>query len=412
VAANSGAWKCVIASRFSPHRDANVLQPSPRHRDLDRLSRVGQAAARFPSIGMNMFGLARLALLSSLSIFSISAAAQVVDETKPYDVSPYWLKAAAPDASPLVRVVLGQALQLQTTTGMPVFSVPAATGRAIREAATHDAATDPMVQALDLTAMSREEASGQRVAAIDLLVKSIADNAYFGLALLGQPEIQGDAALEQKILAQAANATRYRSSYELVQKALYQRFLALHWAQTLPPGDRGNLDDQEAAVISASGFAAAFAIPGNGAVLKLCKSADQARRVDCLRLGQHLFAGSDNVADAIIALRLIELGAATDADKEQAVRERRRIEWQQSQMAKLWQDGARDATQISASLRRHLLLTTQETELVALRHTLEIENLPLDPPTGWRSRAEEIRALQAALDTARESAKDAAKKTD
>ena len=90
--------------------------------------------------------------------------------------------------------------------------------------------------------------------------------------------------------------------------------------------------------------------------------------------------------DKMIGLSLFERDAADAGEKNAILSERRRLHWQQEQLIPFWSDAASNG----ALQRRYWELLGSESDLTAMQRTLEAMNLPLDPPTSWRSQAEKL----------------------
>ncbi len=297
-----------------------------------------------------------------------------------------YLRAATSAATPVSRLLLSRGLEFMLLPGNSPNAIAASQWRTIRDGAVRDGADDPMVQAVFLLNDRPVTASAAlRDHAVDLLTRHVADNGQFGLVLLTLPEVAGDPQAEQAILHQAAQATNFASTYTTARRALVADLADMHWTPdpTLPAA-LAKTPDNIVAAMMASSLAAAGALGQFGPIFKLCKSSVDAVRVDCQQLGQRLFAGSETAIDIMMALRLIEMTAPDDAVRLQAANERRRFEWQTEQLGTLWAGGAPD----TPAIRRHLALQRQLTELEAMRQTLVDLNLPLEPPSQWRSRSE------------------------
>jgi hypothetical protein len=87
----------------------------------------------------------------------------------------------------------------------------------------------------------------------------------------------------------------------------------------------------------------------------------------------------------MIGLSLFERSAA-DAKEKNAILSERRLHWQQEQLIPFWLDAASNGS----LQRRYWELLGSESELTAMQRTLEAMNLPLEPPTSWRSQAEKL----------------------
>lgn len=299
-------------------------------------------------------------------------------------------RAAQPEAPALVRLLLASMMEAHLAAAPGATPARFAATKDIRAGALRDGSDDLMVLAMSLN--SGTKAPGDDVArlrAMNLLTAAIADNAQFGLVLLGQPEISGDAQLSADILHQMAGARSFESPYTVASQALARRFLQT--GVTRMPGvtDALGYDDQSLAISTGTVLAAALALPSYAPVVTLCKQpARESVRGDCQQFGRRLLANADTVIDALIAAKVVEWTAPDAVARTQAANEHRRVYWQQMQVADLL-DGRKSG---NGARSRYLASVLQEAEMEAMRNALRAENLPLDPPTGWKSPSERYQA--------------------
>lgn len=339
-------------------------------------------------------------LLLALSLHGALAAAAVPGESGAADESPQqlaamqrrqelFLQAATGDAPAALRLLLAAQALSPILDEFRLSPVARGQWQEVRARALQDGAGDAVVQAVLLCYIEHPDAS-ERSAAIDALLAALPENGYFGLILLAQPEVQGDAQLQRQVLRQMAEARRFTGYYTELLHSAIGLFTNLP-AHLLAPAAQVSPDEEASLPVSVAFSLVALASPSFHGIMKLCRAASEENRADCRRVGQRLAADADILLDKMIGLILFERNAADATEKNAVVSERRRLHWQQEQLIAFWSGSASHG----ALQRRYWELLASESELTTMQRTLEAMNLPLDPPTGWRSQAEKLAELEA-----------------
>jgi hypothetical protein len=233
------------------------------------------------------------------------------------------------------------------------------------------------VQLADCDAKAGDCPNAQALAA---LLDTAPDNAAVWLLKLGQDLRDNKHDDARADLAHAAQAKLYDDYTGTSLKALAGS------VSVLPPPE-ATLDPKAGAgaagvqAMMVFGIAGTQPQPGLRAVARLCENAgtDQQLGADCRQLGKTLEWGSSPLARSL-GLHLREVLAGDEAERDQALRERRDLVWQVQQFAQLAARAQTDKAQA-----QHLLSLARSggTEMSLVLAALRDAGLPTSAPVGW-----------------------------
>jgi hypothetical protein len=216
--------------------------------------------------------------------------------------------------------------------------------------------------------------------ALAALLEQAPDNAAAWLLKLGQDMHDARRQDARADLAHAAQAKFYDDYTGTSLQALATSVSVLPPpVATLDPKAGAGAAGVQAMIVF--GVAGTQPQPGLRAVADLCRDAgaDQTLTADCRQLGKTLEWGSSPLARSL-GLHLRETLAGDDAEREQALRERRDLVWQVQQFARLAGRAQTDKAQA-----QHLLSLARNggTEMSLVLAALRDAGLPADAPAGW-----------------------------
>ncbi|HEV7123492.1 MAG TPA: hypothetical protein VGN24_08705 [Rhodanobacter sp.] len=203
-------------------------------------------------------------------------------------------------------------------------------------------------------------------------------NGIFWIAALRDAWKHADRPRIDAVLARMAQST----GFELHSFAMQQRMLvALERVPPRPHAD-GALDRKPdvARLVQARLLVLRAAMPPMQDLVEACKpgrTAGGARRKNCRDIARAL-GHSDLAITKLIGFRLQEWNARDIADRNNAVANRRRLQWKMSQLGDL-------AASSMSPITRDSTILAYENEVDGIDAALRANGRRLDPPAGWRS---------------------------
>lgn len=291
----------------------------------------------------------------------------------------YFLAAAKPQGD------VASAWRLARAAEFPMPGVPDSKTAAMAIRAAHPIAPDgdPMAVSLRLRDTSLPFSPEERAKAIDTLLAAAAENAYFGLVLLSEPDFKDDVEASDQLFHLVARAPDYDSAYSAQVAGLVKRFEPI----APPPAPAGfpYLPEAEFRFGLSTSLVAMDLMPAWFPVTRICKTATSALKEECRALGQMMLAQADTILEQNIAAALLRLGANDARQTADAAQATRRLHWQQ-EGGNPSQVLGKSSTDRDKAIFRETLLA--KSEVAALAAVLQARGLPLDPPAGWKSSSE------------------------
>lgn len=221
-----------------------------------------------------------------------------------------------------------------------------------------------------------------RAKALQSLLAAAADNAYFAVLLMSEPEFKADQETTDRLLRLAAHAPRFDGGYSARIAAMYDRLSAL----PMPPPQAGEpvaTDPEDLQLIMAVTLTAMDGGPAWTTVFRRCKAATGPMQDDCRAFGVVVLDDADTLMDTLMGAALLRVTATTPEQRALAESARRTAMWRQEAGNPTRRQSASDDRRDQALYRKALFA---KNELAALDAVLQSRGLPLQPPADWTSR--------------------------
>lgn len=262
------------------------------------------------------------------------------------------------------------------TAGVLAGQLPNAQARSLdlldRAVASAPQATD--IGLLDITACAAQP--GCDALKREARMRHIAPhNGMFWIVALHDASTRADQARIDAVLARMAQST----SFDMHFTSMGRRLLAGLKRMPPAPDMRGTPHDV-ARLVQAGNLVTAFAMPPMQDLVEACKPVaptSAVRRKACRAIATSLRHG-DSLVTNMIGLRLQEWTAANDADRNDAIAQRRLLQWKMHQLRAVNMHSAMPPA------RQARLMLAHENEAEGFDAVLHAAGYPLDPPANWQ----------------------------
>jgi hypothetical protein len=251
--------------------------------------------------------------------------------------------------------------------------------------------TDPSVLALHLQIDAEYAAdTPERALKLDQLRAASAENGYFALVLLSQPEYLDAPERAAALIHLAAQAPRYRSLMHPVLRSMYARVVKQVQAD-------GMLEMDEFVEMSPEAFAFTLAmiygpqahLPAYSRFTKICNEQvfDQLR-TDCRSFAKRMAADAENYLDLMIANAVLKRLADNPQEAEAVDARIRELKWLQTQHSQLSSKFGTEAgdgwnPELETWVQPFIRNWVELGELAASRQMLRDAGISEQPPADW-----------------------------
>ncbi len=339
----------------------------------------------------------RTLLIALLVAASFAASAEDVDAELDARMQAQLLRVAETNGDGLSDLVLANALwQMFERTGdeQSKYQIKATAERLLEHARGLE--TDPQVLALHLQIDADYAAdTPERALKLDQLQAATAENGYFALVLLSQPEYLDAPERAAALIHRAAQAPRYRSLMHPVLRSIHARVVKQVQADGMPEMDEVvDMSPETYAFMLAMIYGPTAHLPAYSRFTRVCneQAFDQVR-ADCRSFSRRMAADAENYLDLMIANASLKKLADSPQETEAVDARIRQLKWLQKQHTQLWakfepeeDDGWN--RELEARSLPFVRDWVELGELAASRQMLRDAGISEQPPADWPLDAE------------------------
>lgn len=241
-----------------------------------------------------------------------------------------------------------------------------------RAAASAPQATD--IGLLDITACKAQPSCDALKREVRMR-RIVPRNGNFWIVALHDASKRADQPRIDTVLARMAQST----SFDMHFISMGRRLLV--GLKRIPPAPgMGDTPVDVARLVQARNLVLAFATPPMQDLVEACKPVtptNDARRKNCRAIATSL-RHSDSLITNMIGLRLQEWTAANAADQNDALAQRRLLQWKMSQLS------AAELNSAMPPARQARIMLAHDNEVTGIDAVLRATHHPLDPPADWQ----------------------------